>query len=193
MPEVMPEVKEKTKKLAQPPAGKKQMPATGTSTGPAAGKLEARKAMEDARFKRTSAKRQQIAERLAAAIAEIASGTEEAAKTGEETLKIVEGTAQGTQEVGQRAAGVLKVVQGVEKAARDGAQVVSQAAERIAGVQRMIADTAKETDSFIEGVRAVANQNATSARDTAALQKQAEEIRNIVQTVLGIADPSICL
>jgi len=58
MPEVMPEVKEKTKKLAQSPAGKKQMPAAGTSTGPAAGKLEARKAMEDARLKRTSAKRQ---------------------------------------------------------------------------------------------------------------------------------------
>ena len=147
----MPEVKEKPKKLAQPPVGKSKASGAGSSTGPATGKLAARKALEDVKLKRTSAKRQQIAERLAAAIAEIASGTEEAAKTGEETLKVVEGTAQATQETGQRAAEILKVAQGVEKAARDGAKVVNQAAEQIAGIQRMIADTAKETDSFIEG------------------------------------------
>ena len=146
-------------------------------------KLEAQR-----RQARTFAKQQQIAERLATATEELSSSVEESTSAVEELRAAVEQIASGAEEsssaAGESLAAINQITKGVELAAKN----ASTALERGQAIQNVVRATSADIEKIVNSVNAAAQSNAESARLVGELENQAEEIGNIISTVVKIAD-----
>ncbi|MFZ5650230.1 MAG: methyl-accepting chemotaxis protein [Bacillota bacterium] len=147
-----------------------------------------KKMEQQRRQARTFAKQQQIAERLAAATGQMSSSVQEATSAVEELRAAMEQISTGAQEAGgatQESMAAINQIVGNIKASAKGA---AEALERGRAVQQLVNQNMRDIARMVEGVNLSAERNAESAALVAQLEKQAENIGNIVSTVVKIAD-----
>lgn len=152
-------------------------------------KRELQKKLEQQRRQaRTHAKQQQISERLAASTAQLSSGIQEATSAIEELRASMEQIASGAQEAGSATQESLSAINQILNNVKASAQGAAEALEKGRTIQQLINQTSRDIDSLVDGVTIAAGRNAESAALVAQLEKQAENIGNIVQTVVKISD-----
>ncbi|HEB73729.1 MAG TPA: methyl-accepting chemotaxis protein, partial [Candidatus Desulfofervidus auxilii] len=179
---------EKQKKLAPLPEAKARGKKQGITTDRTSQKETIRKAAEEMRAKRTAAKRQQLAERLAASVNELATGTQEASSAGQQLLSAIEQISTTAQQISEGSQKVAKMAQSVTEDAEKGVVTVNQGLETARATQKQIQATTENIEALIGGIQGAAEKSAQSARNIGALKEQAKEIGEIVQTVVGVAD-----
>jgi len=154
----------------------------------AAQKQAAKRVAEQAKAKRTAAKRQQIAERLGASTGQLSTGVQEASSGIEQILSSLDQIAKGAEESSQTVQETLASVKNIEGAAEKNLSGVEEARGKIVATHTLVGDTVSDIQNLGDGINNVAEVNGNAAKNVADLEAQAKEIGNIVQTVVGVAD-----
>ncbi len=147
----------------------------------------ARQLAEQKKRSRTAAKQQQLAERLATATQQLSSGVEEASSAVKQLGSAIDQVSSAAQEAASATEESMSAITLIEKGAEIANKRATESIERITRAQEILRGTTTEIELLIQGVRDAANTSINSARMVAELEKQAEEIGTIVQTVVGIA------
>jgi methyl-accepting chemotaxis protein len=159
----------------EPPAGRGR-------PGPA-GETDANR-----RRARSAAKQQQAAERIAAATVQISSQNAEAVEASRQLTDAMQQISSGAEESSGASQESLAVVTKVEE------QIVAQqqATKHVAGLSQVLGGLLVETSASIEGllrnVASASDKQDVSVTVISDLEKQADEIGEIVKTVAHIAD-----
>ena len=147
----------------------------------------AKQQAEQKKRARTAAKQQQLAERLATATQQLSSGVEEAGSAVKQLATAVDQISSAAQEAAGATEESLAAITQIDKSAEVASRGAQESLNRVKRAQELIRTTTVDIEVLIEGVRDAAQTNLKSAKMVAELEKQAEEIGAIVQTVVGIA------
>ncbi len=137
---------------------------------------------------RTAAKRQQAAERIASATEELASGVAQANAAAEQLNQAMDQIASGSVEASAAAQESQTAATQLDKAARLASTAAKLALDRSNIIQELIKQTSGDIDGIITNVGLAADKNVDSARLITELERQADEVGQVVKTVAGIAD-----
>lgn len=148
----------------------------------------AKKQAQDKVRARTLAKQQQLAERIAMATEQLASGIEEASSAAEELGSTTEQIATGANEAASSAAESRAAINQIDKAAVIADKNAKESLERVDLAKELVEITSNEIRTMIVGIQSVAEINLESVKLVEELEKQSDEIGNIVQAVVRIAD-----
>lgn len=180
------------KKLAKPSNSGIGQGVTQT-TAPISDEMErkrelARKQAQDKVKARTLAKQQQLAERIAAATEQLASGIEEASSAAEELGATMAQIARGANESSSAAEESRAAINQIEKASIVAEKNAKESLERINLVKELIENTSTDIEQMIKGIKESAESNLESVKLVGELERQSNEIGEIVQAVVRIAD-----
>ena len=142
---------------------------------------------EEKKRARTAAKSQQLAERLAAATQEISGTIEESGVAIKELGKAMDLISTTAQEAASSTEESLSAVIQIEKSTTLASTKARESLTRVEKARDLITVTTSEIETLIQGVKESAEINLASAKMVAELEKQADQIGAIVQTVVGIA------
>jgi methyl-accepting chemotaxis protein len=183
-------------KLAERPMGNGREPGVavlerseeaGTADEIARRREMAKGQAEQKRRARTAAKQQQLAERLATATNQIVSSVEEANAAVKQLGSAVDQVSAAAQESSSATEESLAAIGQIEKGSERIGKQAQDSLDRVNRAQELTRTTTIEIESLIQGVAEAAEINLNSAKMVGELEKQAEEIGAIVQTVAGIA------
>jgi len=151
--------------------------------------VKERRAGDDARRRaRTVAKQQQAAERIATATGQLSSSVTQSAEAGRQLENAMQDIAAGAEETSSACQESLAVIAQVTERI-DLQSTAAGKVDKLTGVlQTLLAETTSGLDALISGVELAADQQAAAVLNTKELEKQAEEIGQIVKTVAHIAD-----
>ena len=156
-------------------------PSGGSDRGAAQADVQRRRA-------RTFARQQKIAERVAAATAQMASGISQSASAAQELRKSMEQIAAGAEEASgaaqQSLAAVTEVAAGIVQA-KDKAEFARQKSEVL---QVLLADLNTQIAASVTNIETGADRQLASVKMVGELEKQAANIGEIVKAVARIAD-----
>ena len=147
----------------------------------------ARTQAEQKKRSRTAAKQQQLAERLATATQQLSSGVEEASSAVRQLGQAIDQISSAAQEAGSATEESMSAITQIEKGAEISNKRAQESLAKVNRSQEILHTTTVDIEVLIQAVKDAAVTNLTSARMVAELEKQAEEIGTIVQTVVGIA------
>ncbi|WP_229069294.1 methyl-accepting chemotaxis protein [Actinoplanes sp. DH11] len=178
------------------------MPLTSTSAGrtdasrarPAAAPVSARPAARggdpDAsrRQARSVAKQQQAAERIATATAEISAQNAEAAEASRQLTDSMQQIAAGAEEASGATQQSLAAMNQVEERAEQQETTTRQVAELSQTLQNLLNETLIGINTLLANVTSASTRQTGSVAKITELEKQADEIGEIVKTVAHIAD-----
>jgi methyl-accepting chemotaxis protein len=137
---------------------------------------------------RTFARQQKIAERVAAATAEMASGISESASAAQELRKSMEQIAAGAEEAAgaaqQSLTAVTSIAAGIVQA-KEKAEFSRQKAEAL---QTLLADLNTQVGASVSNIETGATRQLASVQMVVELERQAANIGDIVKAVARIAD-----
>lgn len=137
---------------------------------------------------KTMAKQQQISERIASAAEQLSSGIQEGSSASEELMRSMQQIASGAEQAGSASEEAKATITQIEKNAQTNSNLAVDTLNRINLIKELAVTTGKDISILVEGV----DQSATTAIKTAEmmqdLEKQSDEIGNIVQSVVRIAD-----
>ncbi|MDQ2106097.1 methyl-accepting chemotaxis protein [Azospirillum isscasi] len=158
---------------------------TGTISGNGRGSSTA-----DAQRKRarTFARQQKVAERVASASSQMASGISESASASDQLRKSMEQIATGAQEASGAAQQSLTAVTNIAKAileSKDQAEVSRQKSNQL---QVLLAEVGTQIAASVTSIGANAERQLASVDMVVELEKQAANIGEIVKAVARIAD-----
>jgi len=148
----------------------------------------ARKQAQDKVKARTMAKQQQLAERIAVATEQLASGIEEASSAAEELGATMQQIAKGANEASSAAEESRAAINQVDKASVIAAKNAKASLERAEAAKDLILTTSTDIELMIQGIKESAETNIESVKLVGELEKQSNEIGDIVQAVVRIAD-----
>jgi methyl-accepting chemotaxis protein len=148
----------------------------------------AKKQAQDKVKARTLAKQQQLAERIATATEQLASGIEEASCAAEELGSTTEQIAKGANEASSAAEESRAAINQIDKAAVIAEKNAKESLDRVDMAKELIENTSNDIEAMILGIQTAAEVNLESVKLVAELEKQSDEIGNIVQAVVRIAD-----
>ncbi len=137
---------------------------------------------------RTTAKRQQAAERVASSTEELASGVAESKGASEQLAQAMEQIASGATQASSAAEESQRVATELSKGSQSNAAAVAQALRKIDGLQLLLRTTSEDISKIVDSVNVASETNVQSAKVIGELERQAEEIGQVVKTVAGIAD-----
>ncbi|MGD0228850.1 MAG: methyl-accepting chemotaxis protein [Syntrophorhabdales bacterium] len=149
---------------------------------------EARHVAQDKAKARTLAKQQQLAERIATATEQLASGVEEGSGAAEELNRSMVQIVAGAEQASHASEESRAAVNQIEKSAVTSAEVATETLSRVNMLKALIGDTTSGIDGLVQGVATAAEAAIATAKLIAELEKQSEEVGNIVQAVVRIAD-----
>ena len=180
------------KKLASPPAHQQQ-DRRGAQSSAHSADLERKRALakkqaQDKVRARTLAKQQQLAERIATATEQLAAGIEEASSAAEELGATMEQIAKGANEASSAAEESRAAINQIEKAAVVSEKNAKESLERVDLAKSLIEGTSRDIEEMIKGIQVSAEVNLESVKLVGELERQSDEIGNIVQAVVRIAD-----
>ncbi|MEW6621991.1 MAG: methyl-accepting chemotaxis protein [Bacillota bacterium] len=180
------------KKLAKPVSGKADKGSTPVSVQ-ATDEMErkrelARKQAQDKVRARTLAKQQQLAERIAVATEQLASGIEEASSAAEELGATMAQIAKGAGEASSAAEESRAAINQIDKASVEAERKARESLERVNKAKELLENTSKDIELMIKGIKESADTNLESVKLVGELEKQSNEIGEIVQAVVRIAD-----
>ena len=180
------------KKLAKPVNGKADKgtaPVSVQATDEMERKRElARKQAQDKVRARTLAKQQQLAERIAVATEQLASGIEEASSAAEELGATMAQIARGAGEASSAAEESRAAINQIDKASVEAEKKARESLERVDVAKGLLENTSKDIEQMIKGIKESADTNMESVKLVGELEKQSNEIGEIVQAVVRIAD-----
>lgn len=148
----------------------------------------ARKQALDKVKARTLAKQQQLAERIATATEQLAAGIEEASGAAEELSASVGQIAKGASETSSAAEESRAAINQIEKASVVADANARESLQRVDAAKELIENTSKDIETMIRGIQTAAEANIESVKLVGDLEKQSDEIGDIVQAVVRIAD-----
>lgn len=148
----------------------------------------AKKQAQDKVRARTLAKQQQLAERIATATEQLASGIEEASSAAEELGSTTEQIAKGANEASSAAEESRAAINQIDKASVIADKNAKESLERVDLAKELIENVSNEIETMIIGIQSAAEVNLESVKLVGELEKQSDEIGNIVQAVVRIAD-----
>lgn len=180
------------KKLAKPSNGRIEKGAAQASV-PVTDEMEkkrelARKQAQDKVKARTLAKQQQLAERIAVATEQLASGIEEASSAAEELGATMAQIAKGANEASSAAEESRAAINQIDKASVVAEKNAKESLERVDIAKELIENTSNDIELMIKGIKESADTNLESVKLVGELEKQSNEIGEIVQAVVRIAD-----
>lgn len=179
------------KKLARPPVNQNER--NGGQFLAQSDDLERKRALakkqaQDKVRARTLAKQQQLAERIATATEQLAAGIEEASSAAEELGSTMEQIAKGANEASSAAEESRAAINQIEKAAGIAEKNAKESLERVDLAKELIENTSNDIEMMIKGIQTAAEVNIESVKLVGELERQSDEIGNIVQAVVRIAD-----
>ncbi|SCN22653.1 Methyl-accepting chemotaxis protein 2 [Clostridium sp. N3C] len=148
----------------------------------------ARRQAQEKLRSRTLAKQQQIAERISTATEQLVVGMEEASSASRELGSTMTQIASGAIQASSATEESRAAINQIDKAAVIAEQRAKESLNKINEAQFLIRSTARDTELLIEGIKEAANTNLESVKLIAELEKQSDEIGEIVQAVVRIAD-----
>ncbi|WP_051434649.1 methyl-accepting chemotaxis protein [Desulfonatronum lacustre] len=180
-------------KLAAPPTMSRQREYIPTESDRTANELAEKRRIAKERAAqratgRTVAKRQQAAERIASATEELASGIAQANAAAEQMNKAMEQISSGATEASAAAQESQAAAEQLNKGAQVASNTAQSAMEKTDTLQELVRLTSSDIESIITNVGLSAERNMESARMISELERQADEIGQVVRTVAGIAD-----
>lgn len=149
---------------------------------------EAKKIAQEKAKARTLAKQQQISERIATAAEQLSSGIQEGSSASEELMRSMQQIASGAEEASSASEETKATVTQIEKNAQINANLSADTLVRVKGLKELAVATGKDIGVLIEGVEQAAQVAVQTAEIMTELEKQSDEIGNIVQSVVRIAD-----
>ena len=165
------------------PAAKEAAPAASGES------KRASKNLADQRAKaRTSAKRQQAAERIAASTEQLASGVAESKGAAEQLALAMEQIASGATQASSGAEQSQQAAVEISKSSQSNAAAVAQSLRKVDVLQVLVRTTSEDIIKIADSVNNASEKNVQSAKIIGELERQAEEIGQVVKTVAGIAD-----
>ncbi len=172
-------------KLATPPKGlnsKKRLSKKKSDV------LEKRLHARQRAASRTAAKRQQAAERIAAAVEQMASGAAEANAAAEQLNIAMEQISAGAEEATASAEQGAAAAKELAGSAENSAMAAQNTVHEIHTLQELLTMASADITRLVSNVKLAAAKNLSSAEQIAKLEEQADEIGLVVKTVAGIAD-----
>jgi methyl-accepting chemotaxis protein len=176
------------KGLAKPEPGGLQKTSSSDDFDLTGKREEARRIAQDKARARTLAKQQQIAERIATATEQLASAVEELSSAAEELNRSMEQIAKGAEEASGASEESRAAIVQIEKGSTQITKASEENLKKTNIIKQQIADAVAGIESLIKGVNEAASASLETAKLMAELEKQSEEIGNIVQAVVRIAD-----
>ncbi|SDG69682.1 methyl-accepting chemotaxis protein [Desulfosporosinus hippei] len=149
--------------------------------------LAKRRAMDKVRA-RTMAKQQQLAERIATATEQLASGIDEASSAAAELGSAMAQVATGADEAASAAEQSRAAINQIQKAAVIANDLAKDSLDRTNSAQALVKSTSNDIDKLVDGIKEAAETNFESTKLVADLEQQSKEIGNIVDAVVRIAD-----
>jgi methyl-accepting chemotaxis protein len=149
--------------------------------------LAKRRAMDKV-WARTLAKQQQLAERIATATEQLASGIDEASSAAVELGSAMAQVATGADEAASAAEQSRAAINQIQKAAVIANDLAKDSLDRANVAQSLVRSTSNDVDKLIDGIREAADTNFESTKLVGDLEQQSKEIGNIVDAVVRIAD-----
>jgi Methyl-accepting chemotaxis protein len=179
------------KKLATPPSAKRE--SISFESAAASDEMErkrelARRQAKDKVRARTLAKQQQLAERIAVATEQMASGIEEASSAAEELAATMAQISSGATEAASAAEESRAAINQVEKASVLSDGRAKESLERAEVAKDLISNISGDIELMIEGIKESAETNSESVKLIGELERQSNEVGEIVQAVVRIAD-----
>lgn len=150
-------------------------------------KLAKKRAAERA-ASRTSAKRQQVSERIASAVEELTSGVADANAAARHLNDVMKQVAAGAGEANSACQEGQVSARKLADAAENNRSNSQRGLALANNLQQLIGTTGSEIESFISTVELAAEKNVESAESVGNLEKQADEIGQVVKAVADIAD-----
>jgi methyl-accepting chemotaxis protein len=148
----------------------------------------ARKQAQDKVKARTLAKQQQLAERVAAATEQLASGIEEASSAAEELGATMQQIATGANEASSAAEESRAAINQVDKSSVIADRNAKECLDKVNAAKELIENTSNGIELMIKGIKESADTNFESIKLVGELEKQSNEVGDIVQAVVRIAD-----
>jgi methyl-accepting chemotaxis protein len=148
----------------------------------------ARKQAQDKVKARTLAKQQQLAERIAVATEQLASGIEEASSAAEELGATMQQIAKGANEASSAAEESRAAINQIDKASVVADKNAKDSLDRVDVAKELIQNTTNDIEQMVKGIKDSADTNMESVKLVGELEKQSNEIGEIVQAVVRIAD-----
>jgi len=149
---------------------------------------EARKQAQQKAKTRTLARQQAIAERLASAVEEMTSSLEEAASAAEQLGRNMEQIAAAAEQSSAGAEESRAGINQISKASEKADELAKFSLQKGEVLQGLIKTTTTDIESLITGVQASADANMESTKLIKELEKNSEQIGEIVGAVVRIAD-----
>jgi methyl-accepting chemotaxis protein len=134
------------------------------------------------------AKQQQAAERIATATAEISAQNAEAAEVSRQLSELMQQIAAGAEEASGATRRSLAAMNQIEERAGRQEQGTRQVAELSQALQALLNETRNGISNLLGNVESASARQTTSVVTITELEKQADEIGEIVKTVAHIAD-----
>jgi methyl-accepting chemotaxis protein len=137
---------------------------------------------------RSVAKQQQAAERIAAATAEISAQNAEAAEASRQLTEAMQAISAGAEEASGATQESLAAMNQVEERVSRQEQTTRQVAELSQALQDLLNETRSGISGMLANVDSASTRQSASVVTISELEKQADEIGEIVKTVAHIAD-----
>jgi methyl-accepting chemotaxis protein len=134
------------------------------------------------------AKQQQAAERIASATSEISAQNAQAAEASRQLSESMQQISAGAEEASGATQQSLAAMNQVEERVGRQEQTTRQVAELTRALQNLLQDTRTGINGLLANVESASSRQATSVVTITELEKQADEIGDIVKTVAHIAD-----
>jgi methyl-accepting chemotaxis protein len=151
-------------------------------------RLTAKKMADEKARARTMARAQAVAEKLSAATDEVASAIAQATGAVEEMEKTMHTIAAGADQASAAAEESRAAINQIEKASDNANGRAEGSLRRVNEVVELAKSTTVDIEALIRGVSDAADANIESAKKIGELERQSEEISNIVHAVTRIAD-----
>ncbi|HEY0836969.1 MAG TPA: methyl-accepting chemotaxis protein [Azospirillum sp.] len=170
----------KKAEVGHPAAANNGVVPTGTRSSTAA----------DAQRKRarTFARQQKVAERVASATSQMASGISESASASEQLRKSMEQIAAGAQEASGAAQQSMTAVTAITRTIQDAKERAEASRQKSDALQTLLGEVGAQIGASVTSIGANAERQVASVAMVNELEKQAASIGEIVKAVARIAD-----
>ena len=149
---------------------------------------QAKKIAQDKAKAKTLAKQQQLAERVATATTQLSNGVEQGSSASEELNRSMEQIATAAEEASGAAEESRAAINQIEKTSARQSELANTTLTKVDLLKDLTDKTITVITKLVSGVNLAADSSAETAKLIAHLEKQSDEVGNIVQAVIRIAD-----
>jgi len=149
---------------------------------------QAKKIAQDKAKSKTLAKQQQLAERVATATTQLSNGVEQGSSAAEELNRSMEQIATAAEEASGAAEESRAAINQIEKTSIRQSDIANSTLTKVNQLKDLAEITIGVITKLVAGVNLAFETTVETAKLIAQLEKQSDEVGNIVQAVIRIAD-----